>query len=86
MTEYRVKKMKKITAKIAGLYEELELMLDAELRNIDEYSACEEVCRHMGGAGQLLRSAAYEMQQAEACTELEEMQNNMQTSMDQMTG
>ncbi len=86
MTEYRAKKMKAITKKIAGLYDELELLLDAELRHIEEYAACEDLCRHMSEADQLLRRATYEMQQAEACAELEDMQDDMQQNMDKMAG
>ena len=86
MTEYRAKKMKAITKKIAGLYEELELVLEAELRHVDEYVACEELCKHMSEADHLLRRATYEMQQAAACAELEDVQDDMQQRLDRMAG
>ncbi len=86
MTDYRAKKMKKIGEKIAGMIDELELLLDAELRHVDEYDACEEVCRNMSDADQLLRRAMYAMQQAEACAELEDMQDQMQQNLDHIAG
>ena len=59
MTEYRAKLMVKITKKIAGLIDELDLLISAELQNVNEYGACEEVCQHMSDAEQKLRQAVY---------------------------
>ena len=84
MTEYRAKKVKKITDKIAGLIDELDLLIDAELRHVDEYDACEELCQRMSEADQNLRLALYAMQQAQAEAELEDLQDSMQTSMAQL--
>ena len=73
MTEFRAKKMQKITARIQGLIEELELLIDAELRHVGEYGACEDLCRSMSDADQLMRRAVYKMQEAAAFAELEEI-------------
>lgn len=86
MTEYRAKLMVKITKKIAGLIDELDLLISAELQNVNEYGACEEVCQHMSDAEQNLRKAVYNMQQAAAAAELEDMQDNMQQSLEQLSG
>lgn len=84
MTEYRAKKMKKITDKIAGLIEELDLLIDAELRHINEYDACEDLCANMSEADQQLRLAMYSMQNAQAEAELEDMQDSMQENLNKM--
>lgn len=86
MTEFRAKKMQKITARIQGLIEELELLIDAELRHVDEYGACEDLCRSMSDADQLMRRAVYKMQEAAAFAELEDMQDDMQQSLDNLKG
>lgn len=86
MTEYRGKLMQKIAKKIGSLIEETELLLDAELRHIDEYDACAELCRNMGKAAEHMRLAMYAMQQAEAEAELEDMQEQMQQNLKQITG
>lgn len=86
MTEYRAKMMEKIGKKIAGLIDALELLIDGELQHLNEYDACEDVCRNMSDADKMLRKAAYAMQMAQACAEMEDMQDSMQQSMDQMAG
>ena len=86
MTEYRAKKMKKIREKIGGMIDELELLIDSELLYVNKYDACEEVCRNMSEADQLLRRAMYAMQQAEASAELVDMQDQMQQNLDQIAG
>ena len=86
MTEYRAKKLKAIIKKTQGLIDELELLLDAELRHLNEYDACEDLCMHLSEADGKMRLAVYELQGAEAEAELEDMQDNMQQSLDQMAG
>lgn len=86
MTEYRAKKLKAIIKKTQGLIDELELLLDAELRHLNEYDACEDLCMHLSEADKKMRLAVYELQGAEAEAELEDMQDNMQQSMDQIAG
>ena len=86
MTEYRTKKLQKLTNRIGALIDELELLLDAELRHIDEYQTCEDLCLNMSDADKQLRLAMYSMQQAEACAEMGDMQEDMQQKMEQMTG
>lgn len=86
VTEYRTKKLQKLTNKIGALIDELELLLDAELRHIDEYQACEDLCLNMSDADKQLRLAMYSMQQAEACAEMGDMQTDMQQKIEQMTG
>ena len=86
MTDYRTKKVKKIAEKIGGLVEELDLLIDAELRHVDEYESCADLCAHMSIAEQNLRIASYAMQEAQACAELGDIQDSMQQSLDKMTG
>lgn len=85
MTEYRAKKLKAIIKKTQGLIDELELLLDAELRHLNEYVACGDLCMHLSEADKKMRLAVYELQGAEAEAEMEDLQDNMQQSMDQMT-
>lgn len=85
MTEYRAKLIQKIGKKIAGLIDETDLILDAEIRHINEYDACEELCAMLTEAGKCLRMAAYQYQKAEAEAGLEDMQDSMQENLDKMT-
>ncbi|MBR3008358.1 MAG: hypothetical protein IKI35_05615 [Stomatobaculum sp.] len=86
MTDYRVKKLKSLTKKAQGLIDELDLLLDAELRHINEYANCEELCMQLSEADKNLRLAVYDLQNAEAEAELEDVQDNMQQSMEQLAG
>lgn len=85
MTDYRVNVMKKITKKVMGLIDEIELLTDAELRHVNEYDACEEVCRQMSDADVLLRKAAFCLQNAEAAAGLEDIQDKMQQDFDSLS-
>ena len=85
MTDYRVNIIKKITKKVLGLVDELELLTDAELRHLNEYDACEDVCLAMSDANVFLRKAAFKLQEAEAAAGLEDIQDKMQQDFDSMT-
>ena len=86
MTDYRTKKLKTITKKLQVLIDEVELLLDAELQHINDYEACEALCQKLSEADKKMRKAVYDLQGAEAEAELEDMQDNMQQSMDMLKG
>ena len=85
MIDYRVNIIKKITKRVLGLVDELELVTDAELRHLDEYDTCEDVCRATSDAVLYLRKAAFKLQEAEAAAGLEDIQDKMQQDFDSMT-
>lgn len=86
MTEWRAKKLEKIAGKTMTLIEELNLLTEAEMQHINEYDACEDVCRNLTDAEQMLRRAMYARQQAQAAAELEDMKDQMQQNLDSMAG
>lgn len=85
MNEYRAKILKKITKKIQALIDEADLLISAELQNIDEYQTCEAVCRSMTDGKNMLIRALFYMHEAEQEAELEDIQDNMQQSLDHLS-
>lgn len=85
MTEYRADKLKKIEKKILGMSNEMRLLIDAELLYVDEYEAREDVCRSMCDAEKALKKAAIHIKEALASAEMEDVQDDMQMRMDQLT-
>ena len=85
MTEYRKKKLQKIEQKILNMREELQLLLDAESRNMDYYQTCEQVCQSMTTAIRMMNLAAFSIKEACASAEMEDVQDNMQMKMDHLT-
>ena len=85
MNEYRADIIKKTGKKVAGMIDVIDLLLDAEIRHIDEYSACEELCLRLSEAKKFLTKSVCELHLAIAAAEMEDVQDNMQQSLDQMS-
>jgi len=86
MNEHRIKLMKGFEKKTGSLVDQVELLTDGELQHLNDYDAAEEVCRRLTSAAKHLRLAAFELGQAEAAAELEDMQDEMQRSLEMMSG
>lgn len=85
MNEYRADIVKKTSKKVAGMIDVVDLILDAEIRHIDEYSACEELCVRLSEAKKFLTKSVCELTLAIAAAEMEDVQDSMQQSMDQIS-